>query len=287
MSIFVKADIALYPLAIDALSSDRVVFEPNLLPHVIQAVAASHPWCITPLYNHHSLERPSLDNERPDDKECYTPRPLGVLYTNLCLIIVMQKEMNVSFIQGINEPKDMLLKLIREGNRVIFEESPIELTDHFFNFSVTAHSLRDWYIKFANLQSQKKQLNNIWDQNPTLVVAKDVANSVKHFGITLYTPSLSGSSVSSTGFVAFTYGEDIPAKMEKAREDENFRKSETQPRPSYLIKFTDGTDIDLTDYVFKTTQYWVEYFDKNKVPRDTRYDSKHIYLNRKMWFILE
>lgn len=118
-------------------------------------------------------------------------------------------------------------------------------------------------------------------------MAKDVANSVKHFGITLYTPSLSGSSVSSTGFVAFTYGEDIPAKMEKAREDENFRKSETQPRPSYLIKFTDGTDIDLTDYVFKTTQYWVEYFDKNKVPRDTRYDFKHIYLNRKMWFVLE
>lgn len=199
----------------------------------------------------------------------------------------MQKEMILSFIQGINEPKDMLLKLIREGNRVIFEELPIELIDHFFNFSVTAHSLRDWYIKFTSLQSQKKQLNNTWDQNPFLVVAKDVANSVKHFGITLYTPSLSGSSASSTGFVAFTYGEDIPAKMEKAREDESFRKSVTQPSPSYLIKFTDGTYIDLTDYVFKATQYWVEYFDNNEIPRDTRYDAKHIYLNRKEWFILE
>jgi len=188
----------------------------------------------------------------------------------------------LSFVNGVDEPKDMLLKLIREGNRIIFENDPAELADHFFNFSVTAHSLRDWCLKFQNIQSQKKQANEAWDEYPYLVVAKDIANSVKHFGIDLYTPSLAGSAESSTDFVEFLHGEDIPEKMERAQEEE-FRRSVSQPRPSFLISFSDGSSIDLTDYAFKTVNYWVTYFDEKKIPRDLRYDSKHIYTNRIFW----
>lgn len=195
----------------------------------------------------------------------------------------MQKEAAVSFINGVNEPKDMLLKLIREGNRIIFEEDPLELSDHFFNFSVTAHSLRDWCLKFQNIQSQKKQANEAWDKHLFLVVAKDIANSVKHFGIDLYTPSLAGSAVSSTDFVEFTFGEDVSAKMERAHSDEEFRRLVSQSRPSFLITFSDGSSVDLTDYAFRTINYWIGYFDENNVPRDLRYDAKHIYANRKIW----
>ncbi|WP_139231721.1 hypothetical protein [Azotobacter beijerinckii] len=177
-------------------------------------------------------------------------------------------EVTVSFISGVNEPKDMLLKLIREGNRIIFEEDPAELSDHFFNFSVTAHSLRDWCLKSQNIQSQKKQANEAWDKHSYLVVAKDIANSVKHFGIDRYTPSLAGSEESSTDFVEFLHGEDIPAKMERAHSEEEFRRSVSQPRPSVLITFSDGSSIDLTDYAFKVINYWVGYFDENNIPRD-------------------
>ena len=52
----------------------------------------------------------------------------------------------MSFIQEIVEPKDMLLKLIREGNRINFEECTEDLTDHFFNFSVTV----TWSTKFSH-----------------------------------------------------------------------------------------------------------------------------------------
>jgi hypothetical protein len=192
--------------------------------------------------------------------------------------------MIMSFIQGINEPKDMLLKLIREGNRSIFEDERLELTDHFFNFSVTAHSLRDWCIKFQKMtKTQKVLCQSAWDSERCLVIAKDVANSVKHFGIDLYIPSLSGSSESHTDFVPFTYGEDIPAKMEKAQTSEEYRRSVSKPRPSYLIKFKDEPDFNLTDYIFETINYWVAYFDQNGVPRDQRYDAKLIFCNRKLW----
>jgi len=51
----------------------------------------------------------------------------------------------------------MLLKLIREGNRITFEDEYENISDHFFNFSITAHSLRDWCIKYQGLQSKKKE----------------------------------------------------------------------------------------------------------------------------------
>jgi hypothetical protein len=207
------------------------------------------------------------------------PQPLN--------LVVMHKEKTVSFIRGINEPKDMLLKLVREGNRVVFEENPTDLLDHFFNFSVTAHSLRDWCLKYKNIQAQKKQMHITWDQNPCLVIAKDVANSVKHFGIDLYTPSLSGSSESFTDYIVFRGDEDIPTKMGKARDDEEFRNSVSQPSPSYLINFNDGTSIDLSEYVFNTINYWVKYFDSHNIPRHLNHDAKRIFANRKIWHILD
>lgn len=192
--------------------------------------------------------------------------------------------MKMSFIQGINEPKDLLLKLIREGNRIIHEEERIELTDHFFNFSVTAHSLRDWCVKFQNMtKPQSISSHSAWDRKRYLIIAKDVANSVKHFGIDRYDPSIVGTSENSTEFVAFTLGENIVAKMEKAQTSEEYRKSVSEARPSYLIKFKDEPDFNLTDYVSNTIDYWVDYFDQNGIPRDKPYDSKFIFWHRKFW----
>nr|MBF0684875.1 hypothetical protein [Pseudomonas sp.] len=130
----------------------------------------------------------------------------------------------MSFISGINEPKDMLLKLVREGNRVNFEEDSENVMDHFFNFSVTAHSLRDWCINYLSQQSNKKQLNQIWDNEKYLVIAKDIANSVKHFKITMYTPNLAGTSSSSTQGVAFYSNENITEKMEKSQQSTEYRE---------------------------------------------------------------
>ncbi|RPA23029.1 hypothetical protein [Shewanella frigidimarina] len=189
----------------------------------------------------------------------------------------------MSFIQEIVEPKDMLLKLIREGNRINFEECSENLTDHFFNFSVTAHSIRDWCIKFQGLQAQKKQLNQQWDKEPFLATAKDIANSVKHFGISLYTPQLKNSEMQASNTVEFCVGENIPEKIQKAVGDKDFRESESKEKPSYLVSFEDGTEITLNDYVFKTVSYWLTYFEQHSIPKDPTINVMHIYVNRPFW----
>ncbi|MGI2141632.1 hypothetical protein [Shewanella baltica] len=189
----------------------------------------------------------------------------------------------MSFIQSISEPKDMLLKLIREGNRITFEEEPENLTDHFFNFSVTAHSIRDWCIKYQNQQATKKTLNQQWDKQPFLVIAKDIANSVKHFGIDLYQPKLKESEAQKANVVNFCVGENIPEKLQKAVNDKTFRESEGQAKPSYLVRFEDGTEVTLNDYVLKTVTFWVSYFDQNSIPREQSVSATHLYINRSFW----
>lgn len=191
----------------------------------------------------------------------------------------------MSFISGINEPKDMLLKLVREGNRVNFEENSENVMDHFFNFSVTAHSLRDWCINYLSQQSNKKQLNQTWDNEKYLVIAKDIANSVKHFKITMYTPNLAGTSSSTAQGVAFYSNENISEKMEKSQQNTEYRESQTQESPSFLITFADATTENLTDYVVKTIRYWVKYFDSNSIPRHL-VDDKGIFLNRLCWHLI-
>lgn len=191
----------------------------------------------------------------------------------------------MSLIQNIAQPKDMLIKLIREGNRITFEEEPENLTDHFFNFSVTAHSIRDWCIKYQGKQAIKKKLNQHWDEQPFLAIAKDIANSVKHFGIDFYQPQLKESEATKVSIVQFCVGENIPEKLNKALNDQNLRESNGKANPSYLVRFEDGTEVTLSDYVFKTVTFWVNYFDQNSIPREQSVSAMHLYLNRTFWYL--
>jgi hypothetical protein len=189
----------------------------------------------------------------------------------------------MSLINNISEPKDMLLKLIREGNRINFEDDYENISDHFFNFSVTAHSLRDWCIKYQGLQSNKKVLHTQWDKEPFLAVAKDIANSVKHFGIDYYKPQIQDSEYESTDIIQFCEGENISEKFDNVLSDESFREASSEKRLSYIVKFKDGPDITLNEYVFKTVTFWNEYFIKESIPIDPSRDIRHLFINRSFW----
>ncbi|WP_429088371.1 hypothetical protein [Aeromonas allosaccharophila] len=191
----------------------------------------------------------------------------------------------MSFICDFLEPKDMLMKLIREGNRINFEDDIINLSDHFFNFSVTAHSLRDWCIKYLILHGMKDsaQLNKEWGSKDFLIVAKDIANSVKHFGVDRYTPKVSNSERDSAKSISIYTNENVPEKLILSMSDKNFREERSKEHPSYVIRFEDGKEIKLDSYVFSTVNYWVKFFDEKSLPRDKSFDEKLVYVNRQCW----
>lgn len=80
-------------------------------------------------------------------------------------------------------PADLLNKLERERYRTFHAAAEIRkeaMCDHFFNFCVTAHALRDW------LKSDKRFPDGVdihakCNVYPELEACRDIANSNKHF----------------------------------------------------------------------------------------------------------
>ena len=85
-------------------------------------------------------------------------------------------------------PGDLLKKLEREAARLFDAASNSKkesMCDHFFNFCVTAHSIRDWVINSEGLKN--KDLENFHtrcNKVQELAACRDIANANKHFSLT-------------------------------------------------------------------------------------------------------
>lgn len=92
---------------------------------------------------------------------------------------------NSLFRYGYSTPGDIFNKAERERLRLIEASGHFareEMCDHFFNFCVTAHALRDWCIKHLGA-SAKDKVRKRCDAIPVLACCRDIANSSKHFGL--------------------------------------------------------------------------------------------------------
>jgi len=76
-------------------------------------------------------------------------------------------------------------KLERERYRAYHQRDRIHKADHFYNFCVTAHALRDYFLSERGITSNTKQekCHAYWNKFPVLVAVKDIANSSKHFSL--------------------------------------------------------------------------------------------------------
>lgn len=75
-------------------------------------------------------------------------------------------------------------KLQRDRNRVrkaIQNEDETDLCDHFFNFCVTAHALRDWVIKSKSSLRSANAVHDACNSYQVLQMCRDIANANKHF----------------------------------------------------------------------------------------------------------
>lgn len=79
-------------------------------------------------------------------------------------------------------PADLLSKLEREARRVAQSAARTDkpaMCDHFFNFCITAHSLRDWVIHSQIVENQL--VHDRCNQFGVLAACRDIANASKHF----------------------------------------------------------------------------------------------------------
>ena len=190
----------------------------------------------------------------------------------------------MSLLNTVSSPEDMLEKLFREGNGIVFENDAQKLSDLVMNFSITANSLRDWCIKYLNVDKTGKQkLVTQWDAVLALKASKDIANSVKHFTITMYTPTVSGTEVTESKMVEFYSLGDALKGLEALKLDLRKIDQYATIRPSFLINFTDGSKLTLFEFYSGCIREWLKFFEENAIPKSEFLKESLIYSNMKVW----
>jgi hypothetical protein len=74
-------------------------------------------------------------------------------------------------------------KMERELYRAFHHRDRIHKADHFANFCITAHSMRDHFLERMGkiADSDRQPYHDMWVKEPLLVAASEIANSTKHF----------------------------------------------------------------------------------------------------------
>lgn len=74
-------------------------------------------------------------------------------------------------------------KLKREFVRAYHHSHVTHKADHFYNFCITAQSLRDFYLERIGKASKhdRRPFELLWSKVPVVVAVADIANSAKHF----------------------------------------------------------------------------------------------------------
>jgi len=83
----------------------------------------------------------------------------------------------------LNNPKDLYEKMVREGSRAVMTVNNTSRVDHFYNFCISALSLRDHVYEYLEITDpqEKLLLRKKWGCSEVVQAAHDIANSAKHF----------------------------------------------------------------------------------------------------------
>ena len=88
----------------------------------------------------------------------------------------------MDLVPTLNSVRDLLKKLEREAYRAYHSKHPVSMYDHFFNFCITAHSMRDYFFEEGNIRDRasKQQYHDEWNNDQFLIACREIANSTKH-----------------------------------------------------------------------------------------------------------
>ncbi len=83
---------------------------------------------------------------------------------------------------SLKSVRDLLKKLEREAYRAYHSHDDIDKFDHFYNFCVSAHSMRDFFFEDKSIVTveDRKPYHDEWKNDEILRAVGEIANSSKH-----------------------------------------------------------------------------------------------------------
>ncbi|MBI9092451.1 MAG: hypothetical protein JEZ12_24810 [Desulfobacterium sp.] len=176
----------------------------------------------------------------------------------------------MSVLYEYNHPKDLLAKVVRDARRVHFSKSPENACDHLFNFCVTAHSLRDWCMKYLDIEPKTPEANKFHtacNTNDNLRYCRDIANSSKHFG-------LDKGKKSTVDEVNEKKSNNTAITL-----DGHILEDFDMESISAEIVLASGESKSAFMFLTGTVRAWIALFDKYSIERDDRSNPAQIVID--------
>lgn len=164
-------------------------------------------------------------------------------------------------------PGDLLKKLEREAARLFDAASSSQkesMCDHFFNFCVTAHAIRDWVINSEGL-TNKQSFHDRCNKSQELAACRDIANANKHFELEEKRNSVARGTVVSRSSVLDVF------------EDANGRVFASEPRETIELSVViDGRlPQESSQFSRLVINAWEEIFKEYGISFQSIYHSFH------------
>lgn len=160
----------------------------------------------------------------------------------------------------LSNPMEVMHKMEREAYRSFHQQHIIHKADHFYNFCITALSMKDSILEHLkkNTQTEQEPYYKEWSSQPCIIAAKEIANTAKHFVLKkinkktrkreIIEARTKGVNPSSTCIVNFY--EDDTGKIYKDY-DNNY--------PDYKIILDSGKELTLHEFTTSVMDYWRNY----------------------------
>lgn len=151
-------------------------------------------------------------------------------------------------IQNLSDPLQVLHKLEREIYRTFHNHNYVHKSDHFYNFCITASSLRDYVLHYLKKKTeQEKQPYYLkWSKVSCLIAVRDIANISKHF-VLKYKQKTKAVKKSNSNVISIFI--DSNGKIKNIKENV----------PDYKIIWEDGRESHLYKFTQEVIDFWKKY----------------------------
>ncbi len=159
--------------------------------------------------------------------------------------------------------EDLFGKLEREAYRACHAEKEIHKVDHFYNFCVTAHAMKDYFFEHKEIED-KERYRRKWNEDECLLAATEIANTSKHLMLrdqgTGEPKEVKTKTVEPTksDFVDIYIGEDG-------------LREEFVTRSDLMIILENGGEFSLHEFTDHVRDYWATFlrFESIEVRQQT------------------
>jgi len=166
----------------------------------------------------------------------------------------------------LSNPLEIMHKMEREAHRAFHQRHIVHKADHFYNFCITALSMKDSILNYLckNIPPEQQPYYDEWNNQPCLVAVKEIANTAKHMFLTAVNKKTKMKEIKAPKTKKV-----IPSStcVVNCYEDDqgNFYNEYDKDFPDYKVVLGSGEELGLHEFTKTVMDYWRNYLSHSGI----------------------